>query len=62
LILAILSGALRQAEETALAAEARAFSPDALHPWPLSLRPLDRWMAALMLAWTAGVVFLRFAP
>ena len=62
LILAFLSGALRQAEETALAAEARAFSPDALHPWPLSLRPLDRWMAALMLAWTAGVVFLRFAP
>ena len=59
LLITILTGALRRAEETAVAAEARAFSPDALHPWPLTLRPLDRWMAALMLAWVAGVVVLR---
>ena len=42
LILTIVTNALRRADEIALAAEARAFSPDHYHPTPLQTSFLDR--------------------
>ncbi len=50
LLTTIFASALRRAEEIALAAEARAFSPERARPWPLTLRPADKWAAAGVLA------------
>ena len=59
LAMTIISGALRRAEEIALAAEARAFSPQQLHPRPIPWQPGDKWMAGLMVVWVALVAWLR---
>lgn len=42
LVVTIITNALRRAEEIALAAESRAFSPDQYHPAPLKISNLDR--------------------
>ena len=57
LLTTILSGALRRAEEIALAAEARAFTPERTRAWPISSQPLDKWLAA-GLALAAGLLLL----
>lgn len=59
LLTTIITGTLRRAEETALAAEARAFSPERLYPWPLTISVLDKGMALLMLAWVGILLLLR---
>jgi energy-coupling factor transporter transmembrane protein EcfT len=44
LVITIVTNALRRAEEIALAAEARAFSPDHCRPAPLEISSLDRFL------------------
>ncbi len=44
LIVTIVTNALRRAEEIALAAESRAFSPDHCQPAPFKTSFLDRWL------------------
>jgi energy-coupling factor transporter transmembrane protein EcfT len=50
LVITILSNTLRRAEAIALAAEARAFTPQRARAWPITRRPLDKWLAASLLA------------
>jgi energy-coupling factor transporter transmembrane protein EcfT len=47
LLVTIVCNALRRADEIALAAEARAFSPDRARPAPLQAGSLDRFVMAL---------------
>jgi energy-coupling factor transporter transmembrane protein EcfT len=59
LILTIISNALRRADEIALAAETRAFTPETSRPAPVILGSWDApIVAALLLSW-AGILFLR---
>jgi energy-coupling factor transporter transmembrane protein EcfT len=55
LLVTVVSNALRRAEEIALAAEARAFSPDCARPMPVQAGRLD-WLAAAL----AAVVLVGF--
>jgi energy-coupling factor transporter transmembrane protein EcfT len=47
LLVTVVSNALRRAEEIALAAESRAFSPQCARPMPLEVGRLD-WLAAVL--------------
>lgn len=46
-LVTVLSNAIRRAEEIALAAESRGYSPGRLHPWPLRRGSLD-WLVVLL--------------
>lgn len=59
LVLTIITQALRRAEEIALAAEARAFSPERSRPLPIDVGAWDRALVPVMLlSWTV-VLLLR---
>jgi energy-coupling factor transporter transmembrane protein EcfT len=47
LLVTVVSNALRRAEEVALAAEARAFTPECARPMPIQVRKLDWLVTAL---------------
>jgi energy-coupling factor transporter transmembrane protein EcfT len=49
LLVTVVSNALRRAEEIALAAEARAFSPDCARPMPIQVGKLD-WLTTALAA------------
>ena len=53
-----LSNGLMRAEEIALAAEARAFSPDKSRPAPIEKSPLDWWVIPLAAVTLGLVVFI----
>lgn len=56
-LVTVLSNAIRRAEEIALAAEARAYSPGRLRPWPLRKGSLD-WLIILASVGSAAIVAL----
>jgi energy-coupling factor transporter transmembrane protein EcfT len=58
-LVTVLSNAIRRAEEIALAAEARAYSPGRLRPWPLRKGNLD-WLL-LLTEFGSGVVIMVVA-
>jgi energy-coupling factor transport system permease protein len=59
LLMTIITGALRRAEEIALAAEARAFSPDSTRAWPITTSAWDGWViAAAVVSLVVVMVFL----
>jgi energy-coupling factor transporter transmembrane protein EcfT len=59
LVVTVVSNALRRAEEIALAAEARAFSPDCARPMPIQVGRLDWLATALAAVALVGFCFLR---
>ena len=59
LVVTIITNALRRAEEIALAAESRAFSPDTCRPAPLPIKPLDRLLLPAALLCLLAAVLLR---
>lgn len=59
LLVTVVAGAVQRAEEIALAAEARAYSPNSGQPTPLRHNPADRY---LFLAALALLLTLRFLP
>ena len=59
LVVTIITNALRRAEEIALAAESRAFSPDTCRPAPLPIKPLDRVLLPATLLCLLAAVLLR---
>jgi energy-coupling factor transporter transmembrane protein EcfT len=59
LLVTVVSNALRRAEEIALAAEARAFSPDCARPLPVPVGRLDWVATALAAVALLGFCFLR---
>lgn len=61
LLMTIITGALRRAEGIALAAEARAFSPDAPRAWPIAIKRWDYGTAGAALISLLAVVFFAGA-
>jgi energy-coupling factor transporter transmembrane protein EcfT len=59
LVVTVVSNALRRAEEIALAAEARAFSPDCARPMPIQVGRLDWLATALAAVALVGFCLLR---
>jgi energy-coupling factor transporter transmembrane protein EcfT len=57
LLVTVITGALRRAEEIALAAEARAFSPDSIRAWPITISPWDGWVIGAAVVSLVVVVF-----
>jgi energy-coupling factor transporter transmembrane protein EcfT len=55
----IIANALKRAEEIALAAETRAFSPEKFHPVPVNLRPADIYLSIGLLIVLAGFMGWR---
>jgi len=58
LLVTIITGALRRAEDIALAAEARAFSPESTRAWPMTIKPLDKWVIAATVVGLVMVVLV----
>lgn len=54
----LISNALRWAEEVALAAEARAYSPEKSRAFPLNIGRLDGWILAVLLITWVLIVFI----
>jgi len=57
LLVTVVTNALRRAEEIALAAEARAFTPECVRPMPIQIGRLD-WLATTMASLTLLVLCL----
>jgi energy-coupling factor transporter transmembrane protein EcfT len=59
-LVTVLSNAIRRAEEIALAAEARAYSPGRLRPWPLRRGSLDWLVLASVLISAAAIMLVTW--
>ncbi len=57
-LVTVVSNAIRRAEDTALAAEARAFTPQCQRPLPLKKGWLDGWLAAIAAISTVFLIVL----